>query len=229
MALVKFGALLTDARGKIAGSVLSRNATGNVIRNKSLPRQFATNDQNSHKQLFAQIANDFKNLSLADKQGWIFATQYCQFFNKLGAQIPASPFWLFSQTMYNQYLKNGSYNTTFVEYVYPAVKEISSAVWDISSNLGTVHGIGDSTKVYVKIAMSRPFPPGKEAFYKNRCKQFYIRGPVQNSFTMFLTSEYTAKYPYIPPGWKFWMCIEWLQFNYQFGSSKSYFLGSIVP
>src|SRR3546814_20356183 len=65
MAKVKFGALMTDARGKLGGHVFSKNRAGSYLRTKVTPVNPQTSYQTSVRALFGAISPQWSGLSQA--------------------------------------------------------------------------------------------------------------------------------------------------------------------
>src|SRR3546814_19213217 len=65
MAKVKFGALMTDARGKLGGHVFSKNRAGSYLRTKVTPVNPQTIYQTSVRALFGAISSQWSGLSQA--------------------------------------------------------------------------------------------------------------------------------------------------------------------
>lgn len=70
MAQIKFGAFLTDMRGKIGGSVFSRNKNGAYAKNKVTPSNPQTATQMAVRNLLAGFAQQWRTLSESVRNGW---------------------------------------------------------------------------------------------------------------------------------------------------------------
>ena len=70
MAKVLWSGLVTDARGKLGGTVLSKNKSGNTLSNMRAPIQPRTENQMNQRAIFAEMASDWRDLSAIDKTGW---------------------------------------------------------------------------------------------------------------------------------------------------------------
>lgn len=66
MATIKFGAIVTDARGKLGGSQLSKNRSGNILQNKCGQRKGATPAQSAHRSNFSYLSRLWRTLDPAD-------------------------------------------------------------------------------------------------------------------------------------------------------------------
>jgi hypothetical protein len=70
MARIKFGAIVTDARGSINGVTYARNRGGAYARTKVSPSQPRTGPQVSVRQTVADLVATYKNLVEADLISW---------------------------------------------------------------------------------------------------------------------------------------------------------------
>lgn len=70
MALIKFGMMMTDARGKLGGQVFSKNRGGNYVRTNVVPNNPQTSLQGSIRSMFATISSRWSQLTEKQRQGW---------------------------------------------------------------------------------------------------------------------------------------------------------------
>lgn len=70
MAKIKFGMMMTDARGKLGGQVFSKNASGAYIRTKVTPTNPQTSYQASSRALFASISAGWSLLTADQRNAW---------------------------------------------------------------------------------------------------------------------------------------------------------------
>lgn len=88
MALVKFGAGITDMRGSIAGTVFSRNRYGNYARGRTVPVNPNSDRQQAVKNIMADLVNAWSQiLTPADRALWGTYAAATNFVNKLGETI----------------------------------------------------------------------------------------------------------------------------------------------
>lgn len=71
MALVKFGHLIADARGKLNGTVFSHNRGGSYMRTKVTPTNPATSFQTAVRNSLTAAAQAWRSLTDIQRQGWI--------------------------------------------------------------------------------------------------------------------------------------------------------------
>jgi len=70
MAKIKFGQIISEARGKIAGMVFSRNAYGSYIRQKVTPVNPSSAAQSVVRTYLTQLAQDWRDLTAPQKLQW---------------------------------------------------------------------------------------------------------------------------------------------------------------
>lgn len=87
MALFK-GSLIAEASGSINGVVFSRNRGGAYIRNRSVPVNPSTDEQNRIRGIFGGNASTWKTLSEADRAAWSLYAEKTPLINRLGASRP---------------------------------------------------------------------------------------------------------------------------------------------
>jgi len=70
MTKIKFGAIVTDGRGKLGGHVLTKNRQGAAMRTKSSPVQRRTNSQQASKNRFTTLTQAWRVLTEAQRLAW---------------------------------------------------------------------------------------------------------------------------------------------------------------
>ena len=70
MAKIKFGMMMTDARGKLGGQVFSKNRAGSYIRTKTTPVNPQTQAQMASRQLLGSLSTGWNALSASAIQAW---------------------------------------------------------------------------------------------------------------------------------------------------------------
>lgn len=75
---IKFGAIVTDGRGKLGGHVFSKNNAGSYIRTKVTPSNPQTTAQSQARQLFGTISAGWSGLTEAQRSAWNSAVELWQ-------------------------------------------------------------------------------------------------------------------------------------------------------
>lgn len=81
---IKFGAIVTDGRGKLGGHVFSKNLGGAFMRTKVTPANPQTTDQSSARALFGSISAQWSGLSASARAAWNGAVENWQTTNIFG-------------------------------------------------------------------------------------------------------------------------------------------------
>jgi hypothetical protein len=70
MALIQYSGLVSDVRGKLNGSVASRNKGGAYLRNKVTPINPATSHQTLQRSQISNVSKQWSQLTQAQRDGW---------------------------------------------------------------------------------------------------------------------------------------------------------------
>jgi len=70
MAKIKFGMMMTDARGKLGGQVFSKNRSGSYVRTKVTPINPQKPAQTAVRATFGAIAQAWSGLDQAQRDAW---------------------------------------------------------------------------------------------------------------------------------------------------------------
>lgn len=78
MAKIKFGMMMTDARGKLGGQVFSKNRAGAFVRTKVTPSNPRTQPQMASRSILAQLSIGWNSLTEAQIASWNSAVESWQ-------------------------------------------------------------------------------------------------------------------------------------------------------
>lgn len=70
MALIKWGMIVVDGRGKLGGQVFSKNRAGAIIRTKVTPANPQTTEQMNSRQLLATYSEKWRTLTQVERNAW---------------------------------------------------------------------------------------------------------------------------------------------------------------
>jgi len=99
MALIQFGAGITDMRGSIAGTVFSKNRYGSYARGRTVPVNPNSTRQQAVRNILGQLVSAWSMiLTQAQRNAWEVYAAACNFTNKLGQTIQL--------TGYNHYIRS---------------------------------------------------------------------------------------------------------------------------
>lgn len=102
MALIKFGQIIAEARGSLAGTVFSRNTAGSYMRQKVSPVQPRTPAQSLVRTLFTAVAQAWRGLSEANRLAWVTVAETFTNVNVFGDNVPLTGFGLHSKLNRNR-------------------------------------------------------------------------------------------------------------------------------
>lgn len=73
MALIKFGMMMSDARGKLGGQVFTKTRSGATVRTKVTPTNPQTAAQQNARAILGNLSASWRTLSEEQRNGWISA------------------------------------------------------------------------------------------------------------------------------------------------------------
>lgn len=173
MAKIKFGMMMTDARGKLGGQVFSKNRSGAYIRSKVTPTNPQTTFQTSIRQSFGAFSQAWS--SLTDEERAAFDGAVSQFAT---TDIFGD---LRNPTGKNLYLRlnQQATNAGFASFdAVPAKAEmvqgiVTSAVYGLNSNEITLTGLNDGG-VGRFVLSATPILSQGTSFVKNKLRDIYF-------------------------------------------------------
>ena len=102
MALIKFGQIIAEARGSLAGTVFSRNTAGSYMRQKVSPVQPRTPAQTLVRTLLTAVAQAWRGLTEAERIAWNTVAVIFTNVNVFGDNVPLTGFGLHSKLNRNR-------------------------------------------------------------------------------------------------------------------------------
>ena len=84
MAKIKFGMMMTDARGKLGGQVFSKNRSGAYVRTKVTPVNPRTVSQQANRALLGNLSSAWSGLTELERASWNSVTEAWQKTNVFG-------------------------------------------------------------------------------------------------------------------------------------------------
>ena len=101
-ALIKFGQIIAEARGALAGTVFSRNTAGSYMRQKVSPVQPRTPAQSLVRTLLTGVAQAWRGLTEAQRTAWNTVAATFSNINVFGDNVPLTGFGLHSKLNRNR-------------------------------------------------------------------------------------------------------------------------------
>lgn len=203
MAKIKYSALVSDMRGKLNGSVASKNRFGSYYRNKVTPVNPQTVYQQNARQRFGALSSQFKSLTNAQVSAWNEAAQNFPFTNIFGDQVFLTGQMLFNKLNGNL-LKVGQETievapspASFPEFIASGAAAVSSTGVIVVSIIGLeTQPSGYSVVAYA----TRPVPVTRN-FLKNEYRQ--VEGEIDwSDGDVDITEGYFLRFGNFSPGQK---------------------------
>lgn len=198
MAKIKFGMMMTDARGKLGGQVFSKNRAGAYVRTKVTPVNPRTTHQQANRSLFGAISSAWRVLSDPERASWSESVEQWQTTDIFGDIKNPSGKTLFQRL--NQGLL-ANITGSSVMSVCPAPVEIP-IVSDISSEL-TIDDLGntwsvmwsheivgtiDASNYVVQLRATPPMSPGR-TYHKNLLRLVAVNELEDDTFNILASYE----------------------------------------
>jgi len=95
MAIIKFGQIIAEARGSLAGTVFSRNTAGSYMRQKISPVQPQTPAQLQVRALLTTVSQAWRGLTVSQRLAWVTVAETFTNINVFGDNVPLTGFGLF--------------------------------------------------------------------------------------------------------------------------------------
>lgn len=140
MAVIKFGAIVTDARGKLGGHVFGKNQHGNSLGTKAVKAVNLTQWQARRGNNMNIIIKAWNNLSEANKNQWRATALEFPYTNKFGDKKTMNGYNFFVKTQQNRL--NASYPllTSQPKHVQQILKFPTGGIASVSLGFVSVNG-----------------------------------------------------------------------------------------
>lgn len=169
MAKIKFGMMMTDARGKLGGQVFSKNKAGAYVRTKVTPTNPQTAAQTAARALFGAISQGWSALTDAVRAGWNEAVSEWSTTDIFGDLKNPTGKELY-QRLNNQAQSAGLSAVTSVPSKLEMPSElVSSAVIAIGAGTLTITGANSDASTQVMLFATAQLTAGTK-FVKNRLR-----------------------------------------------------------
>lgn len=164
---IKYSALVSDARGKLNGSVASKNRYGQYLRNKMTPVNPQTTHQMAVRGQFGALSSLWPNLTQAKRDSWHTAGQDSPETNIFGDSIVLQPNVFFIK-------RNMLLTTAGLPIIETAVKLLEveyqniefNALTDATMTIDLEHEYFNHGAEKMVVYATRPVSPGRK-FLKN--------------------------------------------------------------
>jgi len=189
---IKWGALVTDGRGKIGGQVASKNRSGAYMRTKVSPSNPQTSFQLAVRAILAALSSGWRDLTQEARDSWDNAVNDFQKTNVFGDVTTPTGKNLYTRLNAALSSVNESLLTTA-----PSAAEVFEAVVSISTNTAgptdlQIGVTGTNAAMTYQVIATAPVSAGK-SFVKSEYRQIGVM-PAAQPMPYDISSLYTAKF-----------------------------------
>lgn len=192
MAKIKYSALVSDMRGKLNGSVMSKNRSGSYVRNKVTPSNPQTTAQMMIRGIFSEITKAWSNLTEAQRQSWENSVEAFQGTNIFGDSVKPSGKTLFQKLNQNLMITGQASVTTCPAPAELPYASLNDVVFDVSDESLTINTSGQTTGSKVIVFATAPLTQGTK-FVKNKLRKIVVLDG-NDGLTADVYLEYQAKF-----------------------------------
>lgn len=166
---IKFGAIVTDGRGKLGGHVLAKNRSGNYMRTKVTPVNPQTTFQQAQRSALGSLSSGWSGLTEAQRQAWngaVGSFQSTDIFGDLKSPTGKNLFTGLNRNLLNsgQSIINDPPNPEEVPNA-----SITAAAYSLAGTSFDVVTDGGTTGAFIQMWATPPLSPGT-SFVKNRLR-----------------------------------------------------------
>jgi len=166
---IKFGAIVTDGRGKLGGHVLAKNRSGNYMRTKVTPVNPQTTYQQAQRAALGTLSSGWSGLTQTQRDAWDSAVddfQKTDIFGDLKTPTGKNLY-----TGLNRNLLNSGQTVISVPPSPAAIPnvQVTSATYDITAGDFEIATTGTATGSHVQVWATPPLSAGT-SFVKNRIR-----------------------------------------------------------
>lgn len=192
MAKIKFGMMMTDARGKLGGQVFSKNRGGAYVRTKVTPKNAKTARQMAIRSLLSAISQRWSALTAPQRASFNGAVDQFATTDIFGDSRNPSGKTLFTKLNLN--LENSLQPAIVLAPVKVETEAVGLNAITVSIGAGTI-GIADGGITVDQVAVVNATAPQSQgtSFYKGRYRQIFVGlDPVSDDAQLY--TNYVAKF-----------------------------------
>lgn len=195
---IKFGAIVTDGRGKLGGHVLAKNRSGNYMRTKVTPVNPQTTFQQAQRSALGSLSSGWSGLTETQRQAWngaVGSFQSTDIFGDLKSPTGKNLFTGLNRNLLNsgQSIINDPPNPEAVPNA-----SITSAAYSLAGTSFDVATTGATTGAFIQMWATPPLSPGT-SFVKNRLRLVETLAGSAN-LTADIHTAYVARFGAPPVG-----------------------------
>ena len=193
MASIKLGAIVSDIRGSIGGTVFSRNRYGAYAKERTAPVQPRTSKQTAVRNLFASLTSAWRDLTTGQKVAWNTTGSLIPTVDRLGT----TRFLSGAQTFVRVNMVRDS-----VGLAVSNLPPTSAVVFNITAASTLAHATTNSVVItptstgtasdYYQVFCSAPLSPGTTFVGKSQYRLLLV--DAGDSATLDVSTAYTAQF-----------------------------------
>lgn len=123
MAIVKLGAIITDASGKVGGHVIGKNRGNHVLKNKSVSNKNGSTAQSKQRSITQLIMSYWSKLSDDVRRSYYESQSYYLSNNKFGDVVKSSGFLIFQKLSQGLHVQGLALSTSSVVLHKPSIPD----------------------------------------------------------------------------------------------------------
>ena len=197
MSKIKFGAFVTDMRGKSGGSVFSKNRSGAYVKNKVTPINQKTAAQQGVRETLGKLAGDWRTLSEDQRSSWKEGSANFPLTNVFGDQ-----YFLAGNMLYNRLnanLKKVGASTLSICPAPAEVAEVTAAVSVLSPGSVTLVLPATDADTALVIRATAQLSAGINNF-NSKLRDLAVVAPSTAAGPLSLNAAYEAKFGLVATG-----------------------------
>lgn len=195
MAKIKFGMMMTDARGKLGGQVFSKNRSGAYVRTKVTPVNPQTNDQQANRVMLGNLSQGWSGLTQAQRNAWnasVDQWQKTDIFGDLQKPTGKNLFTGLNKVAMSNFasaslMANPPYKTEFSAFV------VTSIVFTESSGVKNITVSGVPTGSTFQVRATPPLTAGT-TYFKNQLRGLGVALPTSETGVINFATPYHNKF-----------------------------------
>lgn len=204
MAKIKFGMMMTDARGKLGGQVFSKNRSGAYVRTKVTPVNPRTTFQQANRSLFGSISSVWRSLTDPQRASWdenVEMWQTTDIFGDIKKPSGKTLFQRLNQGLLSNVVGSFPLVTAPAPVEIPIVSDVSSELtigdtssWSVMWSHEVIGAVSADNYV-VQVRATMPMSPGR-TYHKNLLRNIASGNLEDDTFD--LLADYLARFGRLP-------------------------------
>jgi len=194
---MKFGAIVTDGRGKIGGHVASKNRQGAYLRTKVTPSNGQTSFQQGVRNLFTQLSQAWRSLTQNQRDSWngaVASFSKTDIFGDLRNPSGANLFQKLNNNL--QSIGEAILNEAPLPVEVPNTSIIDITETAVTGEMNLVLSAAVAPDSALKVFATAPMSPGKN-FVKSEFRAIAVLD-AEESTPYSVDGDYVAKFGSVP-------------------------------